>query len=154
MSVEPKHLTAAERRELTERTWKQVGFRSVGTGPDAPRLGSLPGGPEADQTTARPPIDAVIADMQALYGVGDVWSRPGLDRRTRSVITMTALMATYRSDELHLHISNALNVGVTPDEIRETLLHASVYVGMSAWENASKIAAYVFENRGPVQSSG
>jgi len=77
------------------------------------------------------------------YAWGEIWSRPGLDRRTRSCITLTALVALHRAEELELHLRAALRNGLTPDEIREVLLHSAVYCGVPAANSAFAIAQRV-----------
>jgi 3-oxoadipate enol-lactonase/4-carboxymuconolactone decarboxylase len=74
---------------------------------------------------------------------GSVWTRPGLDRRTRSVITLTALVALRSHDELPMHIRAAVRNGLTPAEISEILLHTSVYAGVPAANSAFAIAQRV-----------
>jgi 3-oxoadipate enol-lactonase/4-carboxymuconolactone decarboxylase len=76
---------------------------------------------------------------------GSVWTRPGLDRRTRSVITLTALTALGREGELELHVRGALRNGLTPDEISEILIHTSVYAGVPAANAAFAIAQRVID---------
>jgi 4-carboxymuconolactone decarboxylase len=70
------------------------------------------------------------------YAWGEIWARPGLDRRTRSCITLTALVALGRFDELALHIRGARRNGLTDDEIAEVLLHSAVYCGVPAANSA------------------
>ncbi len=79
------------------------------------------------------------------YAWGGVWSRPGLDRRTRSAITLMALVCLRAENELPLHVRGALRNGLTPDEIREVLLHAAVYAGVPAANSAFAIARRVLE---------
>jgi len=80
---------------------------------------------------------------------GSVWSRPGLDRRTRSAITLAALTALGHEGELELHVRGALRNGLTPDEIAEVLIHTSVYAGVPAANAAFQIAQRVIgEERG------
>jgi 4-carboxymuconolactone decarboxylase len=74
---------------------------------------------------------------------GSVWTRPGLDRRTRSAITLTALTALGREGELEIHVRGALRNGLTPDEISEILIHTSVYAGVPAANAAFAIAQRV-----------
>jgi 4-carboxymuconolactone decarboxylase len=76
---------------------------------------------------------------------GDVWARPGLDRRTRSCITITALMATNRPEELEMHLHAALRNGVTAEEIGEVILHNAIYCGIPAANSAFAIAQDVLE---------
>jgi 4-carboxymuconolactone decarboxylase len=88
------------------------------------------------------------ADFQELitrYAWGEIWTRPGLDRRTRSCITLTALVALNRMEELALHVRAALRNGLTPDEIKEVLLHAAVYCGVPAANAAFAVAQRVLD---------
>jgi len=75
-------------------------------------------------------------DFITRYAWGEVWARPGLDRRSRSVITLTALVATGRFDELALHIRAAQRNGLTTDEVAEVLLQCAVYCGVPAANSA------------------
>jgi 4-carboxymuconolactone decarboxylase len=88
------------------------------------------------------------ADFQNLItrlAWGEIWSRPGLDRKTRSAITLTAMVALGRDEELAMHVRAALRNGLTPDEIKEVLLHATVYCGIPAGNAAFAIAQRVLE---------
>jgi 4-carboxymuconolactone decarboxylase len=76
---------------------------------------------------------------------GSVWTRPGLDRRMRSAITLAALTALDREGELELHLRGALRNGLTPDEIAEILIHTSVYAGVPAANAAFGIAQRVID---------
>ena len=76
---------------------------------------------------------------------GEIWSRPGLDRKTRSAITLTAMVALGRDEELAMHVRAALRNGLTSDEIKEVLLHATVYCGVPAGNAAFAIAQRVLE---------
>ena len=90
-------------------------------------------------------------DFQGLitrYAWGEIWSRPGLDRRTRSCITLTALVALGREHELELHVRAALRNGLTPEEIGEVLLHCTVYCGVPAGNGAFAIAQRVIDEEG------
>ena len=75
-------------------------------------------------------------DFITRYAWGEIWSRPGLDRRTRSCITLTALVALGRFDELELHIYGARRNGLSDDEIKEVLLHTAIYCGVPAANSA------------------
>ncbi|WP_328767671.1 bifunctional 3-oxoadipate enol-lactonase/4-carboxymuconolactone decarboxylase PcaDC [Streptomyces sp. NBC_00286] len=77
------------------------------------------------------------------YAWGEVWDRPGLDRRSRSCVTLTALVAGGHLEELAFHIRAALRNGLTPAEIKEVLLHAAVYCGVPAANSAFKVAQQV-----------
>ncbi|MDQ0584318.1 bifunctional 3-oxoadipate enol-lactonase/4-carboxymuconolactone decarboxylase PcaDC [Streptomyces rishiriensis] len=77
------------------------------------------------------------------YAWGEIWARPGLDRRSRSCVTLTALVAGGHLDELASHIRAALRNGLTPDEIKEVLLQVAVYCGVPAASGAFKVAQQV-----------
>ena len=82
-------------------------------------------------------------DLITRYAWGEIWSRPGLDRRTRSCITLTALVATGRENELEMHVRAALRNGLTPEEIGEVLLQCAVYCGVPAANGAFAVAQRV-----------
>jgi len=84
-------------------------------------------------------------DFITRYAWGEIWTRPGLDRRTRSFITLSALVASGRDHELELHIRAALRNGLTPEEISETLLQCAVYCGVPAANGAFAIAQRVVD---------
>jgi 4-carboxymuconolactone decarboxylase len=75
---------------------------------------------------------------------GDVWSRPGLDLKTRSMIVIAVTAALGRLDELELHLRGSLNTGLSRDEIKELLLQVGAYAGAPAANSAFKIAARIF----------
>src|SRR5687768_11041065 len=75
-------------------------------------------------------------DFITRYAWGEIWSRPGLDRRTRSAITLTALVALNREEELAMHVRAALRNGLTREEIKEVLLQSAVYCGVPAANGA------------------
>ncbi|MBT9464901.1 carboxymuconolactone decarboxylase family protein [Hydrogenophaga sp.] len=76
---------------------------------------------------------------------GDVWQRPGLDLKTRSLITVAMLIAMGKQHELKGHVRGALNNGVTPEELQEVLLHASIYCGVPTAVEAFRTAASVVD---------
>ena len=88
---------------------------------------------------------ADFQDLITRYAWGEIWSRPGLDRRTRSCITLTALVALGREEELAMHIRAARRIGLTPDEIKEVLLHSAIYCGVPAANGAFAIAQAVLD---------
>lgn len=92
-------------------------------------------------------------DLITRYAWGEIWSRPGLDRRTRSCITLTALVALGREEELAMHIRAALRVGLTPDEIKEILLHSAIYCGVPAANGAFAVAQRVLDEVGAEPSA-
>jgi 3-oxoadipate enol-lactonase/4-carboxymuconolactone decarboxylase len=81
---------------------------------------------------------AAFQELITRYAWGEIWSRPGLDRRTRSCITLTALTALNHHEELAMHVRAALGNGVTPDEISEVLLQAAIYCGVPAAMDAQR----------------
>ena len=97
---------------------------------------------------ATTPFTEDFQDLITRYAWGEIWSRPGLDRRTRSCITLTALVAMGREHELELHVRAALRNGLTPDEIGEVLLQCAVYCGVPAANGAFAIARRVIAEDG------
>jgi 4-carboxymuconolactone decarboxylase len=102
------------------------------------------GDEHVDRAEARK--NAFTAEFQELitrYAWGEIWARPGLDRKTRSAITMTALVALGRFDELELHVRAARRNGLTTDEIKEVLLQTAIYCGVPAANSAFAVAQRV-----------
>jgi 3-oxoadipate enol-lactonase/4-carboxymuconolactone decarboxylase len=95
------------------------------------------------------PFTADFQDLITRYAWGEIWARPGLDRKTRSCITLTALVALGREEELAMHVRAALRVGLTPDEIKEVLLHSAIYCGVPAANGAFAVAQRVLDEAGP-----
>ena len=83
---------------------------------------------------------------------GYAWTRPGLDRKTRSLLNLAMLTALNRSPEIKLHVRGALNNGVTVDEIKEVLIHATIYCGIPAGLDAFKAANDVLKEMGAVSA--
>jgi 4-carboxymuconolactone decarboxylase len=84
------------------------------------------------------------------YAWGAVWSRPGIDRRMRSAITLTALVSLRAENELGMHIRAALTNGLTAEEIREVILHTAVYAGVPAANSAFAVAKQVLSEEGAI----
>ncbi|HYP45609.1 MAG TPA: 4-carboxymuconolactone decarboxylase [Propionibacteriaceae bacterium] len=96
------------------------------------------------------------ADFQQLitrYAWGTIWTRPGLDRRSRSLITLTALVARGHHEELAMHVRAARTNGLTNDEIKELLLQTAIYCGVPEANTAFRIAAQVLSELGPEEES-
>jgi 3-oxoadipate enol-lactonase/4-carboxymuconolactone decarboxylase len=87
-------------------------------------------------------------DLITRYAWGEIWTRPGLDRRMRSAMTITALVARGHLEELALHVRAALRNGLTEDEIAEVLLHSAIYCGVPAANSAFKVAQQVLREEG------
>lgn len=102
------------------------------------------GDEHVDRAEARK--DDFTADFQELitrYAWGDVWARPGLDRRSRSIATLAALVSLRAENEIAMHVGTALRNGLSADEIKEVLLHTAVYAGVPAANAAFAIAQEV-----------
>jgi 4-carboxymuconolactone decarboxylase len=92
----------------------------------------------------RTPFNADFQDFLTEYAWGSIWSRPGLDHKTRSQITIAMLVAMGRLEELKLHVRSTVNTGVSRDEVREIMMHAAIYAGVPAAYGAFSVAAQVF----------
>lgn len=95
--------------------------------------------------------DGFTRDLQELttqYCWGDIWSRPGLERKTRSFLNLAFLAALNRPHELRIHIRGAINNGITKDEIKEVFLQAAVYCGLPAALDSFRVATEVFQELG------
>ena len=104
------------------------------------------GDEHVDRAEARKtPFTQDIQSLITRYAWGEIWTRPGLDRRTRSCITLTALVAGGHFDELAMHVRAARRNGLTPDEIGEVLLQCAVYCGVPAANHAFAVAQRVLE---------
>jgi len=93
-------------------------------------------------------FNGVFQDLITRYAWGEIWSRPGLPRRTRSMITLAMMVALNRTEELRLHLRGAANNGVTRKEIQEVLLQAAIYCGVPAANHAFQVAEEVFAETG------
>jgi len=89
-----------------------------------------------------------MQELVTQYCWGDVWARPGMDRRTRSLMNLSMIAALNRPDELATHVRGAISNGVSKDEIREAFLQVAVYCGMPAGLSSFKIAKQVFKEMG------
>ena len=107
-----------------------------------------PGGAEdrlAQATDFTRPLEEVVTR----YCFGETWNRPGLDRKTRSLLTLAALTALCKPNQIRVHVAGALANGATVEEIRETLLHTMVYAGVPCGVEAFNAAAEVLGRAGP-----
>jgi len=89
-----------------------------------------------------------VQQLVTQYCWNEVWNRPGLERRTRSMLNLAMLMALGKPHELALHVRGAINNGVTKDEIKEVLLQATIYCGVPAGVDAFRVAREVFRDMG------
>ncbi len=85
-------------------------------------------------------FDALLQDLITRYAWGELWTRPGLSRKQRSLITLAMLVALGRHEELRFHVKGALRNGVTRRELQELLLHSAVYCGVPAAHSAFRVA--------------
>ena len=83
-------------------------------------------------------------DLITRYAWGEIWTRPGLPRHTRSLLTLALMIALNRGDEFRLHVRAAFNNGVTRDEIKEVILQCAIYAGVPAANGAFHLAEQVF----------
>lgn len=95
------------------------------------------------------PVTADFQDLITRYAWGDIWSRPGLDRRSRSVAVLSSLIAHGHHEELAMHVRAALRNGLTPDEIVEVILQSAIYSGVPVANTAFRIAREVIEGELP-----
>jgi len=86
------------------------------------------------------------------YAWGDVWARPGLDRRTRSIVTLAALTSLRAENEIAMHVRAAITNGLTPAEISEVLLHTAVFAGLPAANAACAIAQRTLAEMGVAEA--
>ncbi|TAN78071.1 MAG: 4-carboxymuconolactone decarboxylase [Magnetospirillum sp.] len=93
----------------------------------------------------RSPFTEEFQELITRHAWGEIWTRPGLSRHSRSLITVAMLLALNRMDELRLHLRASANNGVSRDEIKELLLQAAVYCGVPAANQAFHLAEEVFE---------
>ena len=104
------------------------------------------GDDHVDRAIARTtPFNAEFQDLITRYAWGEIWTRPGLDRRSRSMITLTALVARGHHEELAMHLRAALRNGLSVDEIKEVLLQTAVYCGVPDANTAFRVAQEVLE---------
>ncbi len=103
------------------------------------------GDAHVERTLARrSEFNSDFQDFITRYAWGEVWSRPGLERPTRSLVTLALMVALNRGDEFKMHVRAALNNGVTREEINELLMHCALYAGLPAANTAYHLAEDVF----------
>jgi 4-carboxymuconolactone decarboxylase len=103
------------------------------------------GGDHVDKAVANTtPFNEPFQDLITRYAWGEIWTRPGLPRATRSLITLAMLIGLNRPEEIRMHLKAAIRNGVTREQLQELLLHSSVYCGVPAANDAFHIARQVF----------
>jgi 4-carboxymuconolactone decarboxylase len=98
-----------------------------------------------DAEARKSEFTADFQDFLTRYGWGEIWIRPGLDRRARSLITLAVLIATDKFAELPMHVRAARRNGVTREEIKELILHCAIYLGLPAANEAFPVAERALE---------
>jgi len=107
------------------------------------------GDAHVDRSLARQnDFTAEFQDMITRHAWGEIWTRPALDRKTRSFMTLAMLIALNRGDEFRLHVRGALNNGLSKDDIKEVILQAAIYCGVPAANTAVHLAQEVFAEMG------
>ncbi|HXT76548.1 MAG TPA: 4-carboxymuconolactone decarboxylase [Candidatus Eisenbacteria bacterium] len=92
-------------------------------------------------------LNKEFQDLITRYAWGEIWSRPGLSRQMRSMLTLAMMVALNRPEEFRMHVKAALNNGVTPEQIKEVLLQSAIYCGVPAANNAFHIANEVIGSK-------
>ena len=92
-------------------------------------------------------LNEEFQDFITRFAWGDIWSRPGLERHTRSMITIAMLIALNREAELKMHLNAAFNNGVTKEELKELIMHSALYCGLPAANATMHLAQQVFAER-------
>jgi 4-carboxymuconolactone decarboxylase len=116
---------------------------------------SVLGDAHVDRTTAAiTDFNRDFQDFITRYAWGEIWTRPGLDRKTRSCMVLTATIALGKWDEFRLHMRGAFNNGLTDDEIKEVIMQAAVYCGVPAANHAFREAAAVLAERRTESAKG
>ena len=92
-------------------------------------------------------FNEAFQDLITRYAWGEIWTRPGLPKETRSMLTLAMMVALNREEELRMHLRAALNVGVTREEIQEVLLQTAIYCGVPAANSAFRVAEEVFADQ-------
>ena len=142
--LNPQHIKAKKGLERAKR--EQQRFGTANDDLMVPGRRDVLGAAYVDNSVAS--ASAFMVDFQKLvteYCWGEIWTRPGIDRRTRSVLNLGMLIALNRTNELRLHVRGALNNGLTRDEIKELLLQSCIYCGIPAGLEAFKVAEEVFK---------
>ena len=103
------------------------------------------GSAHVDRTlTKKNDFNSEFQEMITRHAWGDIWTRPGLPRHTRSLITLAMMIALNRAEEFKLHVRASFNNGVTRDEIKEVIMQAAIYCGVPAANTAVHLAEEVF----------
>lgn len=141
-------MTRDQRQSAAQRVLSVLRLRRLGPRDEDGRLAPLSGGHLAVLATHHLPAESDLYTINLEQGYGEVWGRDGLDLRARSFITCALLQVLQQDDQLHIHVNNALNNGLSADELHEAFAQAGLYGGTSSWHNATHVARDVFIKRG------
>ncbi len=144
-------MSRPDRTAAFQRVARDLGIGKLGTHEGAALLQMLKTGPWATRAIDLALEREEINPIQAEYGYGEIWGRAALGYRLRSFVTVATLQTLVQNDQLHFHINNALNIGISPEELHEAMLHVGVYHGGSGYRNAANVARDVFLQRGIVE---
>jgi 4-carboxymuconolactone decarboxylase len=139
-----------DRLEGVARIVRDVGIGRKGLGPDRPPFAYLKSGVWTEKAKDLP-VEEDFNQINGEYGYGENWGRPTLGYRIRSLITIASLQAQFANDQLHFHLNNAVNLGISGEEIHEVLAHVGIYCGGANWRNAANVARDIFLQRGIVE---
>jgi len=113
------------------------------------------GDAHVDRSIARrTPFNEEFQDLITRYAWGEIWTRPGLPRHSRSLVTLALMIALNREEEFRMHVRAAFNNGVTRDEIKEVILQCAIYAGVPAANSAFHQAAQVFAEMEAAAAAG
>lgn len=138
------------RFEGVARIVRDVGIGRKGLGSDKPPFAYLKSGVWTDKAKDLA-VEEDFNQINGEYGYGENWGRSTLGYRIRSLITIASLQAQALNDQLHFHLNNAVNLGISGEEIHETLAHVGIYTGGANWRNAANVARDIFLQRGVVE---
>jgi 4-carboxymuconolactone decarboxylase len=141
-------MTLSERELAAERVLGSIKLRRLAPRDDAPKITPLASGHLAILASQPLPAEEDLYARQLHQGYGAIWGRKLLDLRTRSFITVSLLQVLHEDDQLFIHVNNALNLGLSPDELEEAFAQAGLYGGTPSWHNATHVARDVFIKRG------
>ena len=139
-----------DRLAAVSRIVRDVGIGRMGLDPDAPPFAFLKSGVWTEKARDLD-VEEDFNRINGEYGYGECWGREALGYKLRSFITMAGLQAMALNEQLHFHINNAINLGITGEEIHEALAQVGAYCGGANWRNAANVARDIFLQRGVVE---
>lgn len=146
-------MTREGRVEAQRRIGKDISIARHGPEADAGVLQFLKSGAWTEKANDLP-TELEFNLINGEYGYGENWGRPTLGLRVRSMLTLASLQAQFANDQFHFHLNNALNIGLTGDEIHEVIGHVGIYAGGANWRNAANVVRDMLLQRGIVKPAG